>query len=300
MTRPAPPEPRVVPAEPRAVPGPGRLARWLPVPGPVGPTAAPGPGERRVWRIVGVLALACVVLAGAAATGALLVRQEAVRERTYFETVGQLDIDSGPAQVTVRSGGTDRVVVSERIGWALRKPTVTARIGEGTMTVSVDCPEARILHGCPVALEIQVPPSTSVHARNGSGRTEIAGVSGNVSAETGSGQIELIKVSGSIWARSGSGQIIGTELSSSRAQLSASSGSVTLQYDRPPDEVTTRLASGNLVLQLPDDHSRYRIDLSSDGGSQTIDQSLQDSGAPRLLDITSSSGTVTIGRTGRP
>ncbi|WP_033215891.1 DUF4097 family beta strand repeat-containing protein [Kitasatospora phosalacinea] len=291
MTRPAPPEPRAVPA-------PGRFARWLPVPGPVGPPAAPGPGERRVWRIVGALALACAVLAGAAVTGALLIQQEAVRERTYFEPVGQLDVDSGPARVTVRSGGTDRVVVSERIGWALWKPTVTERIDAGTMTVSVHCPEARVLHDCSAALEIQVPPSTTVHARNGSGRTEIAGVSGSVSAETGSGQIELTGVSGPIWAKSGSGQVIGTGLSSPRAQLSASSGAVTLQYDRPPDEVTTRLASGSLVLQLPDDRSRYRIDLSSDGGSQTIDQSLQDTGSPRLLDITSASGTVTIGRVG--
>ncbi|GLW53113.1 DUF4097 family beta strand repeat-containing protein [Kitasatospora phosalacinea] len=295
MTRAVPSE---HPPEQRSAPGPGRLARWLPVPGPVGPPAAAGPGERRAWRIVGVLVLACVLLLGAGATGAFLVQQETTQERTYFEPVGQLDIDAGPAQVTVRSGATDRVVVSERIGWALRKPTVAERIDAGTMSLSVGCPEARVLQGCPVSLEIQVPPTTTVHARNGSGRTEVVGLSGSVSAETGSGQIQLTGVSGPVWARSGSGQITGTGLSASRAQLSSSSGDVTLQYDRPPDEVTTRLASGNLVLQLPDDHSRYRIDLSLDGGHRAVDQSLQDVDSPRLLDVTSASGTVTIGRAG--
>ena len=196
---------RTAPPAPRAVPAPGRFSRWLPVPGPSGPPVVPGPGERRAWRVVGALALVCAVLAGAAATGVLLIQQEAVRERTYFEAIGQLDIDSGPAQVTVRSGGTDRVVVSERIGWALRKPRVAARVDAGTMTLSVGCPEARLLHGCPVALDIQVPPSTTVHARSGSGRTELVGLSGSVSAETGSGQIELVGVSGPIRAKSGSG-----------------------------------------------------------------------------------------------
>ncbi|MFJ4678379.1 MULTISPECIES: DUF4097 family beta strand repeat-containing protein [unclassified Kitasatospora] len=295
MTRTAPPQP-----QPRLAPAPGRLARWLPASGPTGPPAVPGPGERRAWRIVGVLALACALLTGAAVTGAALVQRETTRERTYFEAIGQLDIASGPAQVTVRSGGTDRVVVAEQLGWALRRPTVATRIDAGRMTVSVDCPEARLLRGCPVALDIQVPPSTEVHARNGSGRTEIVDVTGAVSAETGSGQVQLTRVSGPIWAKSGSGQIIGTGLGASRTQLSASSGRVTLQYDRPPESVTTRLASGNLVLDLPDDRSRYRIDLSSDGGGQTVDPSLQDADSSRLLDITSASGTVTIGRTGKP
>ncbi|WP_146616447.1 DUF4097 family beta strand repeat-containing protein [Kitasatospora sp. SolWspMP-SS2h] len=277
----------------------GRLARWLPASGPTGPPAVPGPGERRAWQIVGVLALACALLTGAAVTGAALVQRETTRERTYFETIGQLDIVSGPAQVTIRSGGTDRVV-AEQLGWALRRPTVDTRIDAGRMTVSVDCPEARLLHGCPVVLDIQVPPSTEVHARNGSGRTKIVDVTGAVSAETGSGQVQLTRVSGPIWAKSGSGQIVGTGLGASSTQLSASSGQVTLQYDRPPESVTTRLASGNLVLDLPDDRSRYRIDLSGDGGGQTVDPSLQDADSSRLLDITSASGAVTIGRTGKP
>ncbi|MEU5386177.1 DUF4097 family beta strand repeat-containing protein [Kitasatospora cineracea] len=293
MTRPAPPEPPTVPA-------PGRLARRLPVPGPPGPPAEPSPGERRAWRLIGVLALACVLLAGVAVTGAALIQRDTARERTYFEAIGQLDIDSGPAHVTVRAGGTDRVVLVEQLGWALRRPTVNVRIAAGRMSISVDCPEARFTGGCPVSLAVQVPPSTMVHARNGSGQTEIEGVAGSVSAETGSGQVQLTRISGPIWAKSGSGQIIGTGLSAPEAQLSAASGQVTLQYDRPPDLVATRLASGNLLLQLPDDRSRYRIDLSSDGGSQTIDRSLQDLDSPRLLDVVSASGTVTINRAGKP
>ncbi|PJN26837.1 hypothetical protein [Kitasatospora sp. CB02891] len=221
-----------------------------------------------------MLALACALVGGAATTGAALVQQDTVRERSYFEAIDRLDIDSGPALVTVRAGGTDRVIVTERVGWSLRKPTVNEQIEGDTLSVSVDCLAASRLFGCAVVLEIQVPAATAVKSRSGSGRTEILDISGDTSAETGSGQIELSRVSGAIWAKSGSGQIIGTGLTSTETRAFSSSGQVTLQYDRPPTSVTARLASGNLVLQVPDDRSQYRIGLSNAGGDQVIDQSL--------------------------
>ncbi|OKJ10354.1 DUF4097 family beta strand repeat-containing protein [Kitasatospora sp. CB01950] len=286
------PEPERRPA------GKGRLARWLPTPGPDVPAAEPSAGERRIWRIIGVLVLACVLVGGAATTGAALVQQDIVRERTYFDAIHRLDIDSGPAQVTVRAGGTDRVVVTERVGWSLRRPAVSQQLGADTLSVVVDCPEARVLFGCAVALEIQVPAATAITSHSGSGRTEILDIAGATTAETGSGQIELNRVSGAIQAKSGSGQIIGAGLTSAEAKVVSSSGQITLQYDRPPNSVTARLASGDLVLQVPDDRSRYRIDLSSAGAAQVIDPSLPDATSSRMLDIVTASGTVTVNRIG--
>ncbi|WP_157032024.1 DUF4097 family beta strand repeat-containing protein [Kitasatospora cheerisanensis] len=267
-------------------------------PGPGAPGRPAPSGERRAWKAIGLVALACVLGTSAAALGAGLAQRNMTEERTYFQAIDRLDIDSGPAQVTVRAGGTDRVVVSERFAWALRKPTVSQRIDAGTLSISIGCPEARMLFSCTVALDIQVPATTTIKSRNGSGRTEILDISGSTSAETGSGQIELTRVSGAVWAKGGSGQIIGTGLTSPEARLFSSSGQVTLQYDRPPTSVTARLASGNLVLQVPDDGSQYRLDLSSDGGRQEIDPSLQNAASPRLLDIVTASGTVTMGRRG--
>ncbi|WP_189270413.1 DUF4097 family beta strand repeat-containing protein [Kitasatospora griseola] len=245
-----------------------------------------------------MLVLACALVGGAATTGAALVQQDTVRERSYFEAIDRLDIDSGPALVTVRAGGTDRVIVTERVGWSLRKPTVNEQIEGDTLSVSVDCLAASRLFGCAVVLEIQAPAATAVKSRSGSGRTEILDISGDTSAETGSGQIELSRVSGAIWAKSGSGQIIGTGLTSTETRAFSSSGQVTLQYDRPPTSVTARLASGNLVLQVPDDRSQYRIDLSNAGGDQVIDQSLPNSSSSRVLDVVTASGAVTINRMG--
>ncbi|MFJ5923772.1 DUF4097 family beta strand repeat-containing protein [Kitasatospora sp. NPDC092948] len=285
------------------VPGPkphsgsqSRLARWLPTPGPDVPAAELRPGERRLWRAIGVLALACALAGGAASTGAALVQQDTVREKSYFEAINRLDIDSGPAVVTVRAGGTDRVIVTERVGWSLHKPTVSQRIEADTLSVSVDCPEASLLFGCAVVLEIQVPAATAIKSRSGSGRTEIFGTSGEISTETGSGQVQLSQVSGAIRAESGSGQIIGTGLTSAETRASSSSGQVTLQYDRPPTSVTARMASGNLVLQVPDDRSQYRIDLSTAGAEKVVDPSLQDSTSSRVIDIVTASGTVTVNR----
>ncbi|RKE18999.1 DUF4097 family beta strand repeat-containing protein [Streptomyces sp. TLI_171] len=255
-----------------------RIVHWLPDLAPAGP-AEPGPRERRSWRIVSVLVLVVTLLAGAATTGATLAQRETTQEKTYFQPITRLDIDSGPALVSVRAGGTDRVVVTEHVGWSLIRPTVSEQVETGTLAIAVGCPGAgvRALVGCTVAVEIQVPPATEIHSRNGSGRTEIVDIAGAVSADTGSGQVELRRVSGPVRAMSGSGPI-------------------TLQYDRAPESVTARLASGNLVLQVPDDGNRYRTDLSTAGGRQQIDPSVQGSGSARVLDVTSGSGTVTINR----
>ena len=276
--------------------GQSRLARWLPTPGPDVPAAELRPGERRVWRAIGILALACALVGGATSAGAALVQRDTVREKSYFEAIDRLDIDSGPAVVTVRAGGTDRVVVTERVGWSLHKPTVNQRIEADTLSVSVDCPEASLLVGCAVVLEIQVPAATAIKSRSGSGRTEVFGTSGQTSMETGSGQIQLSQVSGAIWAKCGSGQIIGTGLTSAETRAFSSSGQVTLQYDRPPTSVTARVASGNLVLQVPDYRSQYRVDLSNAGAEQVVDPSLQNSASSRVIDIVTASGTVTVNR----
>lgn len=289
------------PDQQRPADGPGRtaehrLARWLPAPARLGPAAEPGRGERRAWRIVGVLVLACALLAGAATTGAALVQRESTQEKTYFGAIDRLDIDSGPAQVTVRPGGTDRVVVTERIGWSVRRPTVAERTDAGTLSIAVGCPGGRTLLGCTVALEIQVPAATEVHSRNSSGRTEILDLAGAVSAETDSGQVELTRVSGPIRANAGSGQILGTGLGSADADLSSSSGPITVQYDRAPNSVTARLASGDLVLQVPDDRNRYRLQVITDNGREQIAPSVQSSSSPRLLDLTAASGNITVNR----
>ncbi|MFJ1756908.1 DUF4097 family beta strand repeat-containing protein [Kitasatospora sp. NPDC088134] len=276
-----------------------RFARWLPDLAPAAP-AEPDSGERRAWRLLGLLVLAVVLLAGAGATGAGLIQRETSRERTFFDRIARVEIDSGPARVSVLAGGTDRVLVAERVGWALSRPVVSEHVENDTLSISVDCPGGRVrsLFGCAVSLEIQVPPSTEVHARNSSGRTEVVGIAGAVSASTDRGQVELTRVSGRLRAVSGSGQIIGNGLDSAAAELFSSSGQITLQYDRAPRTVTARTASGNFVLHLPADGSRYRTDLSTSDGQQEIDASIPDADSSQVLDVTSGSGTVTIDRDG--
>ncbi|MFJ5232167.1 DUF4097 family beta strand repeat-containing protein [Kitasatospora sp. NPDC088391] len=274
-----------------------RLSRWLPDLAPTAP-AEPGSGERRAWRLLGRLVLAFVLLAGAVSTGANLIQRETSHERMFFERIARVEIDSGPARVSVLAAGTDRVLVAERVGWALSRPTVSEHVENDTLSISVGCPggRARSLFGCAVNLEIQVPPNTEVHSRNSSGRTEILGIAGAVSASTDRGQVELTRVSGRVRAVSGSGQIIGNGLASSAAELFSSSGQITLQYDRAPLAVTARTASGNFILHLPADGSRYRTDLSTADGRQEIDTSVPDQESSRVLDITSGSGRVTIDR----
>ncbi|MEV4561655.1 hypothetical protein AB0K51_32385 [Kitasatospora sp. NPDC049285] len=245
-----------------------------------------------------MLVLVGLLLSGGATAWAMLAEQETVAEQSYFESISRLDIDSGPARVTIRAGGSDRIVVEERVGWALGRPAVRKEVKDGALAVTVGCPRGHQVLGCAVALDIEVPAATVVHARNGSGRTEVHGISGETSVETGSGQVELIAVSGPIWAKGGSGQILGSKLSAPTTRVFSSSAEVVLRYDRAPQSVTARLSSGGLTLTVPDDHNHYRVDLSTASGHQDVDPSIQDSSAPRSLDVTAASGSVTLSRGG--
>jgi len=246
--------------------------------------------------LVGILVIVATVLFGSGAAWAGLAQQETRSERTYFDGIRTVEITSGSADVEVRAGGADRTVVGQRVGWAVRRPSVSQSLDGDTLRIAVACPTPQAVLGCQVKLDIEVPAATSVHTRSSSGRIEIHGLSGNTRVETGSGSIGLFGLSGPLWAKASSGQIIGTGLACSEVRALASSGQITFAFVRPPKAVTARLASGPLVLHLPSDGSTYRLDFSSASGRQDVDPDIIDSASTRVLDITTASGPVTVDR----
>ncbi|GAA2743620.1 hypothetical protein GCM10010440_23810 [Kitasatospora cinereorecta] len=254
---------------------------------------------RNGWRTLGVLVIVFAVLSGGGVAWAQLSQQQARDERTYRRgALATIEVDSGAATVSIRAGRADQVVVDQRVGWSLRRPSVSQRLENDTLKISVRCPAPTEVIGCAVMLDIEVPADMAVHATNGSGRTEIQRLTGDIEARTGSGQLDLQGLSGTIWAKAGSGQIIGSELTAERTTVFSNSGSLTLGYARAPRSVTARLASGPLIIHLPDDRTTYRVDLTTAGGRRDVDSSVPGADSADVLDITAASGTVTIDRGG--
>ncbi|MFC9326633.1 DUF4097 family beta strand repeat-containing protein [Kitasatospora sp. NPDC057015] len=254
--------------------------------------AAPG---LRAWRLVGGLVMAVVlVLSGSQALG-VLVEQHSVRDKTYALAARELLLDGAGADVRIEPGLPGQVLVRTSLDWTLRKPLV-AMLWEGdTLKVTVRCDRMLDLGGlgCGVRLDIRVPAATAVTGRSTSGSTEVRGLTGDVRLLSASGAVVLSGLGGRVSAMSTSGAVWGTALTSARVEVVTRSGEARLSFARPPDAVTASTTSGELSLTVPS-ASRYRITGRSNSGGRSIDPVLEEPGAPRSIDVSTTSGSVSI------
>jgi DUF4097 and DUF4098 domain-containing protein YvlB len=173
----------------------------------------------------------------------MLANEEGTIDRT-LKVNGTVDLDivTGSGSITINRGSDGQVVVhatirasdawfsgdpAERIKAIQNNPPIeqsgnVIRIGHSN--------DSSLLRNVSISYDVQVPASTTVRARSGSGHLRITGVSGPVEAstgsggidaaqissdtrlETGSGGITLDHVSGQVRAHTGSGGIRGTDI----------------------------------------------------------------------------------------
>ncbi|MDH6110440.1 hypothetical protein P3T36_003478 [Kitasatospora sp. MAP12-15] len=264
-----------------------------------GQPAADGGGtmQRRLWRTLGVLVAAVVMVIGAGEAGGLLAGQSSTVSSRYTSvTAVVLDLQEGSADVI--AGSDDAVVLTPQLNWTLRRPRVEQTLDGHTLRISVSC--TRILGigepGCSVALDLQVPAATAVTVRMTSGYGRIAGLSGALDLRGTSGELDLDRDSGPIDARLTSGRISGMRLASAGVRASTDSGQTDLAFAQPPDQLTLACDSGSVRATVPPG-STYRVSARSAGDAPRIAPLLADSGSPRTITASAGSGTVTLGFT---
>ncbi|MGF1426029.1 DUF4097 family beta strand repeat-containing protein [Kitasatospora sp. LaBMicrA B282] len=256
-----------------------------------------GPRERRIWRSVGTLAGAAVVLFGAAQTWTSLVRQGAVHPQT-FPNVTALELDLQDASTTIRAtpGGPERggaVSLRQSEHWTVSRPQITVMTINHTLRISARCPQVLGITepSCSVGLDIDAPPSTAVTVKSTSGDTTIHDLSGSLNLHTNSGSIELDGVSGRVNAQLSSGSLTGQRLASSAVQAVTTSGSVDLQFAAAPRTLALTCTSGSLNAGLPPG-SQYRVNVF---GPADVDPQLNDPGAANSITASCGSGYTNLG-----
>ncbi|MFD4906141.1 DUF4097 family beta strand repeat-containing protein [Kitasatospora purpeofusca] len=259
-----------------------------PVPGP------PARGGHRGWRVIGTLALVVVMLTGAVQTWAMAVQQQARSERTYGIAVTKVRLDTGRATVRIRPGKEGQVVVRQFLNWVVRKPVVSALFDQDELDVRMFCNQVFAVRdvGCGAVVELEVPPGVAVTGRQSSGNIDIAGVTGEIDLVSTSGEVRLADVSGPLTVRTTSGSVHGRRLTSPRADVAATSGSVELGFVTEPSAVDIGVTSGSVSLGLPPG-SRYDFEggMAPRGG---IDMALADRSSPHKVRISVSSGSVKV------
>ncbi|MGB7554179.1 MAG: DUF4097 family beta strand repeat-containing protein [Candidatus Korobacteraceae bacterium] len=160
-----------------------------------------------------------VFLALLLAPALLHARAEGHFDRTLTVSgTASLDITTGSGDITVKAGGSDKVVVHGTV----RASNDWFSSGESAIhTVDSNPPiqqngnSIRIGYNLPedvrrhvsISYEITVPADTAVQAHSGSGSLSVEGVRAEVQAETGSGEIRVRDVGGHSHVQTGSGSI---------------------------------------------------------------------------------------------
>lgn len=239
---------------------------------------------------------AIAVLAGAVALSALAacsVDIGALQHRTNsYPLSGQLRtlvVNAHVGSVHVTGSGSGQVQVTERISFRGTAPSTTHRVSAGTVTLDSRCPA---LETCAVSYDITVPRAMTVRVTSNVGEIRLRSLSGQVTAHTNAGNIDLGSVSGPVEATGHAGSIRGQDLSSPRATLHSSAGTIDVTFSAAPATVTATSDIGSVTLRVPGSVP-YNVTTSVGVGSTDVGVS-RSPASPHAITASTRTGSVTI------
>jgi Putative adhesin len=232
-----------------------------------------------------------------------------------FQVSGPVDMEvlTRSGDITVRNGAAGSVSIHAKIhsgnSWfggdhqaevqELEKNPPIRQSGNGIRIDYVN------LNNISIDYEITVPEDTTLRSHTGSGNQSIEGLKGNVELESGSGDLRLARLTGEMHFQTGSGNIKGRELSGP-ARIKAGSGDIEIEETGAGD-VEIRTGSGNITVNGINGGFHAEAgsgDIHGQGspknmwsvrtGSGNVTLSVP-SNAPFDVDISSNSGSVTVG-----
>jgi hypothetical protein len=212
-------------------------------------------------------------------------------------------IDQGSGEIRVRVGNVPTATIHETFHYTFSKPGDSFHL-DGDQLVLGDCGS-----NCSVDYDVVVPSGTAVTGKTSSGDIDLEGVAsvdvgassgavrvlnvaGTVNVQASSGNIDLQSIGKDVTARASSGDIQATSLGA-KVNLRADSGAVKLRLDGTDaaNNVQIKADSGDVDVTVPS--ATYRIEGNSDSGNRNISVP-QDPSSPRLLQLDSDSGDVTV------
>jgi Putative adhesin len=253
------------------------------------------PRVRRAWRVLGTLVVGAMLLSGVYQVVVALAHEEYPLEPQQFDParVATIEVHNGAdGPVRVIGSDTDTITVTARVSDGLRRTGHSERVEGDRLVVDSSCP----IFGsdfCSVDYVIETPPDVDVVVRTDTGAIRVSDIDGDVDVESDSSGIQLAGIRGSIQADSDSASVQGTELSSPSVDASSDSGGVLLEFDRAPRTVTADSDSSDVEVVLPDSDMTYRVETSTDSGSESMQvNTAVDS--DRTITASSDSGDVTV------
>jgi hypothetical protein len=239
---------------------------------------------------------AIAVLAGTAAVSALAacsVDFGALQHRTSsYSLPGQvrtLVVNAHAGGVHVTGSDSGQVSVTEHIAFRGTAPGTTHRTAAGALTLDSSCPA---LETCTVSYDITVPRAMTVGVTSDVGDIQLRSLSGQVTAHVGVGDIILGSVSGPVEATGHAVSIRGQDVSSPRAILRSSAGSIDVSFSAAPATVTATSDIGSVTLHVPGSVP-YNVTTDVRAGSAHVGVT-RSAASPHAITASTRAGWVTI------
>lgn len=251
-------------------------------------------------RTLGAAALAgasTLALAGCFATP----RAQLDFSDTEKAKITEIRLSGGSGDVSIRTSARTDTAINRVVRYRGTEPGPTYRVEGAVLAIDTNCGR-----DCSVDYDIEAPAGVAVTGTVTSGDVDLAGTgavdldvtsgdvtvsgaTGAVGVGTTSGNITASGVTGATTLKARSGDIEGRGLAGT-VTAEATSGDVELELAKAAP-VTVRVTSGDVDVTVPRD--RYRVQVGADSGDQDVTVP-NDPAATNLLDLTASSGNVTL------
>jgi DUF4097 and DUF4098 domain-containing protein YvlB len=239
---------------------------------------------------------AIALLAGSVAVSALAgcaVDIGALQHRTSsYSLSGEprtLVVNAHVGSVRITGSDSGKVAVTERISFRGTAPSTTHRAAAGTVTLDSSCPA---LETCTVGYDITVPRTMTVRVASNVGEISLRSLSGPVTAHTNAGNIDLGSISGPLEATGHAGVIRGQGVSSPRATVHSSAGTIDMAFTAAPATLTATSDVGSVTLRVPGGLS-YNVTTNVGVGSTHVGVT-RSPASPHAITAGTRTGSVTI------
>jgi DUF4097 and DUF4098 domain-containing protein YvlB len=249
-------------------------------------------GTMSTERRYGIAISVALILGGAWWALTDLTEDTHKTENHYPVTGNVLTIESGSADLEIRSGDVQDVTVTRRTERNVLGSEPKEKYKDGKL--EIDHGGCGILSfGCDTEYVVVVPRTLKVTAEAESGELKVSDLSAGADLKSSSGGIEVHKLGGEVQLHSSSGDLEARDLDSSKVVASASSGNVELSFSSPPTSVDAKASSGDVTIQVPDDDAPYAVTDDSSSGERSVEVDRDDK-ATRSIRAKTSSGDVSV------
>ncbi|MEU5527164.1 DUF4097 family beta strand repeat-containing protein [Micromonospora chersina] len=224
-------------------------------------------------------------------------------DQTESAKITRITVPAGGAgDVTIRAtGAADQVRIKRIVRYQGGEPDTRYEIKGDELVLPSDCGPR-----CTVSWEVTAPEGVTVRGETSSGNVTLNRVGpvdftlksgdltvtearGEVRATTTSGNIEVVDATGPVRLRASSGDISARRLAAG-LDAEATSGNLVVELDQPA-AARLHATSGDVDLTVPPGRYRVRADAKSGDTDVAVPN---DPAAPLLLDVTATSGNVTV------